>query len=119
MKLNYILAASILAVSFACTGVAVAQTQQSREVLGVEDVEKAIKAAIEAGKQGKMDDMKAQTDLAHKATRASSKDRASVQMERALPHITSAQAEEAKGNKDGAMTHLEEALKAVGFSGGY
>ena len=118
MKFTY-LAASILAASITCTGVAVAQTQQSREVLGVEDVVKATKAAIEAGKQGNMDVMKAQTDAAQKATRASSKERASVQMERTLPHLTSAQAEEAKGNKDGAMTHLEAALKEVEFSGGY
>jgi hypothetical protein len=82
-------------------------------------VEKAIKGAIEAGKAGNMEVMKAQTDLAHKATRASSKDRASVQMERTLPHLSSAQSEEAKGNKDAAMTHLEAALKEIGFSGGY
>jgi hypothetical protein len=77
------------------------------------------KAAIEAGKQGNMEVMKAKTDEAHKATRASSKDRASVQMERTLPHLTSAQGEEAKGNKDAAMTHLEAALKEVEFVGGY
>jgi predicted negative regulator of RcsB-dependent stress response len=118
MKCNYLIA-SVLVASVSFTGLAQAQTQQSREVEGVTEASTAAKAAIEAGKAGKMDEMKAKAEEAYKIVKESNNKRNSVQMERTLPHLSKAKTAADKGDKDGATTELEAAIKEVEFVGGY